>query len=83
MIEFASLKQRTYSYLTDDRDENKKSRRHKKVCHKIKLKSEDKKYCLEATQPEKRTSRKIKLMQKILNNSLKKINIKNTANIQK
>ena len=62
MAEFASLKQRTYSYLTDDRDENKKSKRHKKVCHKTKLKPEDKKYCLEATQLKKRTSRKIKLM---------------------
>ena len=33
MTEFAALKPKTYSYLTDDSDEKKKSKRHKKGCH--------------------------------------------------
>ena len=34
--DFAAVKPRTYSYLTDCSYENKKSKRHKKVCHKTK-----------------------------------------------
>ena len=36
MTELPSLKPKTYTYLTNDNDENKKSKRHKKVCHKTK-----------------------------------------------
>ena len=36
MGEFAVLIPKTYSYLTDDLDEIKKSKRKKKVCHKTK-----------------------------------------------
>ena len=47
MAEFAALRAKAYSYLLDDGDENKKSKRHKKECHKTKLKFEDYKDCLE------------------------------------
>ena len=36
MAEFAALRSETFSYLTDDNDKNKKSKRHKKVCHRKK-----------------------------------------------
>ena len=36
MTEFASLRPKTYSYLTDDNHESKKNKRHKKVSHKKK-----------------------------------------------
>ena len=36
MTAFAALKPKTYRYLTDGSDENKKSKRHKNVCHKTK-----------------------------------------------
>ena len=36
MREFAALRVKTCNYLTDDGDEDKKSKRHKKVCHKTK-----------------------------------------------
>ena len=36
MIEFVRLRGKNYSYLIDDRSEEKKSKRQKKVCHKRK-----------------------------------------------
>ena len=36
MTEFASLRPKTYSYLTDDNDENRKAKDTKKVQHKTK-----------------------------------------------
>ena len=52
MITFIGLRAGTYSYLTDDSSEDKKTKKHKKVCHKSKLISENYKSCLEATQLE-------------------------------
>ena len=37
MKEFVGLRAKTYSYLKDNNDESKKSKRHKKVSHKKKL----------------------------------------------
>ena len=34
--EFLGLRAKTYSYLKDNNDKDKKSKRHKKVCHKKK-----------------------------------------------
>ena len=34
MKEFVELRAKTYSYLRDNNDGDKKSKRHKKVCHK-------------------------------------------------
>ena len=36
MIKFAGLREKTYSCLIDDSSEDKKSKRHKNVCHKKK-----------------------------------------------
>ena len=36
LIKFVGLRAKTYSYLKDDSSEDKKSKRHKKVCHKKK-----------------------------------------------
>ena len=36
MEEFVGLRAKTYSYLKDNNDEDKKRKRHKKVCHKKK-----------------------------------------------
>ena len=36
MVKFVGLRAKTYRYLIDDVSENKKSKRHKKVCHKKK-----------------------------------------------
>ena len=36
MKEFVGLRTKTYSYLKDNNNEDKKSKRHKKVCHKTK-----------------------------------------------
>ena len=36
MKEFVGLRAKTYSYLKDNNDEDKKRKRHKKVCHKKK-----------------------------------------------
>ena len=65
MAEFAALRAKAYSYLLDDGDENKKSKRHKKECHKTKLKFEDYKQCLEATKFENKINqleKKVNLM---------------------
>ena len=37
MTVFATLRPKTYSYLTDDKDEKKKSKMHKIVRHKKKI----------------------------------------------
>ena len=50
MAELAALRSKTYSYLIDNGDKNKKSRDTKRHSIKQKLKFEDYKHCLEATQ---------------------------------
>ena len=35
LTEFAALRPKSHSYLTDDNDENKKNKRHKNVCHRM------------------------------------------------
>ena len=52
MKEFLGLRAKTYSYLIDDSCEDKKSRGTKMCVIKRKLKFEDYKSCLEATQLE-------------------------------
>ena len=37
MKEFVRLRAKTYSYVKDNNDEDKKSKRHKKVCHEKKI----------------------------------------------
>ena len=54
MTEFVALRPKTYSYLTDDNDENKRAKGTKNCALKRNLKFEDYKYCLEATQLEKK-----------------------------
>ena len=53
MAKFAALRPKTYSYLTDDNEENKKAKGIKKCVIKQKLKSGDYKNYLEANQLEK------------------------------
>ena len=36
MTASVTMRQKTQSYLTEDNDENKKRKRHKNVCHKMK-----------------------------------------------
>ena len=50
MAEFSTLEPKTYSFLTDDSNENKKAKGTKNCVIKQKLKFEDYKHCLEATQ---------------------------------
>ena len=52
MAEFAALRPKTYSYLTDDSDENKKAKCTKRVSCEKQLEFEDYKHCLEPTQRE-------------------------------
>ena len=52
MIEFVRLTAKTYSYLIDDGSEDKKAKGTKKCVIKRKLKFENYKNCLEATQLE-------------------------------
>ena len=52
MREFFGLRTKTYSYLTDDHDENKNAKGTKKCVIKRKLNFEDYKNCLQATQLE-------------------------------
>ena len=52
MTVFAALRTKTYSYLTDNNDKNKKAKCTKKCVMKLKLKFEDYKQCLEANQLE-------------------------------
>ena len=50
MTEFAALRPKTYSYLTDDNDKNKKVQDKRKCVIKWKFKFEDYKNCLVPTQ---------------------------------
>ena len=50
MVEFTALRPKTYSYLTDDNDENRKSKSTKTSVVKRKLKFENFKHCLEPIQ---------------------------------
>ena len=52
MKEFVGLRAKTYSYLKDNNDQDKKCKRHKKCIIKTKLKFQDYKNCLEAAQIE-------------------------------
>ena len=63
MKEFVGLRAKTYSYLKDNNDEDKKAKGTKKCIIKRKLKFQDYKNCLEAAQTENkiRHSKKIKL----------------------
>ena len=53
MPEFVTLSPKTYSYLTNDNDEDKNEIDLKKCVIKQKLKFEDYKYCLEVIQLQK------------------------------
>ena len=61
MIKLVGIK--TYSYLIDDGSEDKKSKRLKKLCRKIKFEFKNYKICLEKTQLENKINHpeKIKL----------------------
>ena len=52
MKEFVRLKAKTYSYLNDNNDKNKKAKSTKKCVIKRKIKFQDYKNCLEAAQIE-------------------------------
>ena len=52
VVKFVGLKAKTYSYLIDDNNEDKKAKGTKKCVIKRKLKFENYKNCLEATQLE-------------------------------
>ena len=52
MKEFAGLKSKSYSYLKDNNDEDKKTKRTKKCVIKRKRKFQDYKNCLDAAQME-------------------------------
>ena len=73
------MRSQTYSYLTDDHDENKKRKTHKKCVIKERLKFQDYKRCLEATQLGNKINKLEKskwmiiVIKKITKNSKKKI----------
>ena len=70
MTKFVGLRAKTYSYLIDDASEDKKAKGTKKCVIKRKLKFENYKNCLEATQ----LDNKIKYLEKNkINISFKKI----------
>ena len=54
--EFVGLRSKTYSYLKDINDENKKSKGTKKFAIKRKHEFQDYKNCLEAVQKERKTN---------------------------
>ena len=56
MKKFVGLRAKTYIYLTGDGSEDKKAKSTKKCVIKIKLKFENYKNCLEATQLENKTN---------------------------
>ena len=56
MKEFFGLRAKTYSYLKDNNDEDKKSKGTKNCVIKIKLEFEDYKSCFEAAQIENKTN---------------------------
>ena len=53
MTEFAALRPKSYSYITDDNKGNKKAKGTRKCGIKRKLTFEDYQYCLEANELEK------------------------------
>ena len=88
MIEVFKLRSQTYSYLTDGHDESKKRKTHKKCVIKERLKFQDYKHCLKATQLGNKINKLEKskwmiiVIKKITKNSKKKYtNIKTKANI--
>ena len=56
MTKFVGLRAKTYTYLIDDGSEDKKAKGTKKCLIKRKLKFENYKNCLEATQVDNKTS---------------------------
>ena len=54
MTEFAALRPKSYSYITDDNKGNKKAKGTRKCGTKRKLTFEDYQYCLEANELEKK-----------------------------
>ena len=68
MKEFVRLRLKTYSYLKDNNDEDKKAKGTEKCVIKRKLKFQDFKNCFEAAQIEKKINylSKNKLMQIVL-----------------
>ena len=83
MITFAGLRAKTYSYLIDDSSKDKKAKSTKKPVIKRKLKFENYRNCLEATQLENKINH---LEKKLTIDSIKEfikkqINIKNTAKV--
>ena len=73
MKEFAALRAKTYSYLTENSGENKNAKGTKEYVIKRKLKFEDYKNCLEATQLENKINQleknNVDVLKKIKNNS--------------
>ena len=59
MKKFVGLRAKTYSYLKDNKDEDKKSKSTKKCVIKRKIKFQDDKNCLEAAQIEKKRKKNI------------------------
>ena len=71
MTECAALRPKTYNYLINHGDENKKLKGTKKYVIKHKLKFADYKLCLEATQL---TNLKKVVLEKMIKNLIKTIN---------
>ena len=71
MTKFVRLKAKTYSYLIDDGSEDKKAKGTKMCVMEGKIKLENHKNCLEATQLENKIKyiKKIKLAQIVLKRS--------------
>ena len=73
MKEFAALRAKTCSYLTENSGENKNAKGTKEYVIKRKLKFEDYKNCLEATQLENKINQleknNVDVLKKIINNS--------------
>ena len=57
IIKFVGLRAKTYSYLIDDSSEDKKAKDTKKCVMKRKLKCQNYKNCLKATQLDNKISR--------------------------
>ena len=89
MTKFVGFRAKTYSYLIENASEDKKAKATKKCVIKRKLKFENFKNCLEATQLENKKTflKKIKLTYIVFKKSSrihkKQINIKNTAKTYK
>ena len=74
MKEFAALRAKTYTYLTNNKDQNKKAKGTKEYIIRREIKFEDHKKCLKATKLEKKTTtRKTKLMQKVFKKIIKNL----------